>query len=237
MAWAWGTSTATAGSTSWKKNGWWEQPAAARERSALEEAPLQFQPGGSHMFAYDVNGDGRNDVITALQAHGYGLVWWEQEETRAKPTFQQHVIVGTKANENPYGVVFSQPHAVDLVDMNGDGLKDIISGKRWWAHGPKGDAEPNAAAVLYWFELSRGKEGEVDWLPHLIDDDSGIGTQVVAGDFSGDGHPDVVVGNKKGSSPTRRSSKKSPRRSSKRPRRGSGRKWRAASARKTRPGR
>ena len=182
-----------------EKNGWWEQPASLANDPLWKKHPFTFsQAGGSHMFAYDVNGDGRNDVITALQAHGYGLVWWEQEGDKAEPTFQQHVITGTKPSDNPYGVVFSQPHAVDLVDMNGDGLKDIVSGKRWWAHGPKGDAEPNAAAVIYWFELKRGKDGSVDWVPHLIDDDSGIGTQVVAGDFSGDGNPDVVIGNKKG---------------------------------------
>ena len=38
----------------------------------------------------------------------------------------------------------------------------------------------------------------VDFVPYLIDDDSGVGTQVVAGDINGDGLPDVVVGNKKG---------------------------------------
>lgn len=181
-----------------EKNGWWEQPASIEGNPLWKKHPFNFSGGGSHMFAYDVNGDGRNDVITALQAHGYGIVWWEQEGEKSEPTFKQHVIVGSKASDNPYGVVFSQPHAVDLVDMNGDGLLDLVTGKRWWAHGPKGDAEPNAAAVLYWFELSRGKDGAVDWIPHLIDDDSGIGTQAVAGDFSGDGQPDVVIGNKKG---------------------------------------
>jgi len=181
-----------------EKNGWWEQPASLENDPLWKKHAFNFSQGGSHMFAYDVNGDGRSDVITALQAHGYGLVWWEQGGDKAEPTFEQHVITGTKASDNPYGVVFSQPHAVDLIDMNGDKLLDIVSGKRWWAHGPKGDAEPNAAAVIYWFELKRGKDGSVDWVPHLIDDDSGIGTQVVAGDFSGDGNPDVVIGNKKG---------------------------------------
>jgi hypothetical protein len=32
----------------------------------------------------------------------------------------------------------------------------------------------------------------------MIDNDSGIGTQVVAGDINGDKLPDIVVGNKKG---------------------------------------
>ena len=35
-------------------------------------------------------------------------------------------------------------------------------------------------------------------MPYLIDDDSGVGTQVVAGDINGDGLPDIVVGNKRG---------------------------------------
>jgi hypothetical protein len=86
---------------------------------------------------------------------------------------------------------------VDLVDMDGDGLKDIVTGKRYWAHGPKNDAEPGAPAVLYWFKLVRGKDG-VDFIPFKIDDDSGIGVQVVAADLNGDKYPDVVVGNKKG---------------------------------------
>src|SRR5690606_12730702 len=77
------------------------------------------------------------------------------------------------------------------------GLKDIITGKRWWAHGPKGDAEPNAAAVSYWFKLTR-TQGGVEYIPHLIDDNSGIGTQVVAGNVNKDKHPDLVVGNKRG---------------------------------------
>ena len=36
------------------------------------------------------------------------------------------------------------------------------------------------------------------WGPFQIDNDSGIGTQVVAADANGDGLPDIVVGNKKG---------------------------------------
>ncbi|MBI3874389.1 MAG: FG-GAP repeat protein, partial [Verrucomicrobia bacterium] len=44
----------------------------------------------------------------------------------------------------------------------------------------------------------RGKDGSVDFVPHLIDDDSGVGTQVTVGDVNGDGLPDVIVGNKKG---------------------------------------
>ena len=109
----------------------------------------------------------------------------------------KHLIVGDKPEQNPQGVVFSQPHAVDLIDMNGDGLKDIVTGKRFWAHGPGGDADPNGTPVLYWFELRR-EGGKASYTAHLIDDASGIGTQDVAGDINGDKKPDVVVGNKRG---------------------------------------
>ena len=90
-----------------------------------------------------------------------------------------------------------QPHGLAAADVNGDGLTDIVTGKRFWAHGPDGDADPGGEPVLYWFELTRDG-GEVRFVPHLIDDASGIGTQVFVGDVTGDGRPDVVVGNKRG---------------------------------------
>jgi hypothetical protein len=73
-----------------------------------------------------------------------------------------------------------------------------VTGKRFWSHGRTGDPDRNDAAVLYWFKLVRHAGGRVDFVPHLIDNDSGVGTQVVATDINGDGRPDVVVGNKKG---------------------------------------
>jgi hypothetical protein len=100
--------------------------------------------------------------------------------------------------ENKYGVKFSELHAIDLVDVDGDGLKDIVTGKRFWSHGRVGDPDRNNAAVLYWFKLVRNADKTVDYLPYLIDNDSGVGVQVIANDMNGDGLPDIVVGNKKG---------------------------------------
>ena len=180
-----------------EKDGWWEQPKSLAGDPVWKQHKVVFAPaGGAQMYAYDVNGDGLNDVITSLAAHGYGLAWYEQLKERkdGEIQFKQHVIMNKEPKENRYGVRFSQLHAIDLVDMDGDGLKDIVTGKRFWAHGPTGDADPGAPAVLYWFKHG----GDAGFIPYQIDNDSGVGTQVVAGDLNGDKLPDVVVGNKKG---------------------------------------
>ncbi len=188
-----------------EKDGWYEQPKSLEGDPVWKFHKNPFtpakSPGSSQMYVYDVNGDGLNDVITSLAAHGYGLAWFEQKKEKnaaGEIEFVQHTILDPEGKPNKDGIAFSQLHAVDLVDMNGDGLKDIVTGKRFWAHGNHGDADPNGAAVLYWFELVRGKDKTADFVPHLIDNDSGIGTQVVAADINGDKLPDIIVGNKKG---------------------------------------
>ena len=180
-----------------EKDGWWEQPASLGGDPIWKQHQFAFGVGGAQMLVYDVNGDGLNDVISSLAAHGFGLAWFEQVRNADGLTFKEHTFMNKEPQENRYGVKFSQLHALDLVDMDGDGLKDIVTGKRFWAHGPKGDAEPTAPAVLYWFELKRAG-GKASYTAHLIDDASGIGTQVMAGDVNGDGKPDVIVGNKRG---------------------------------------
>lgn len=187
-----------------EKDGWWEQPASLAGDPVWQFHKVNFNTGGAQMFAYDVNGDGLNDVITSVAAHGYGLVWHEQSRQNGEATFTEHVILNKQTEKdkappaNKYGVVFSQLHAVDVVDMDGDGLKDIVTGKRFWAHGAHGDADPSGPAVVYWFKLVRNKDKSVNFLPYLIDSDSGVGTQVLAGDVNGDKKPDIIVGNKKG---------------------------------------
>jgi hypothetical protein len=177
--------------------GWYEQPAS----SAKEWRRHEFRfggKGGAQMFAYDVNGDGRNDVVTALDAHGWGLAWFEAVGDEGNGAFRRHDIMGDRSEEAKFGVAFSQPHALDLADLDGDGLKDIVVGKRLWAHGPKGDVEPNEAPVLYWFQLQRDGKGGARFVPHLIDESSGVGVQITVRDVNGDGRPDILTVSKLG---------------------------------------
>jgi hypothetical protein len=180
------------------RTGWWEQPESLAGDPEWKKHPFAFsKAGGAQMYVYDVDGDGDNDVITSLAAHGFGLAWYEQVKEGNEITFKQHLILSPNENEKIEGVQFAQLHALDLVDMDGDGVKDIVTGKRYWAHGPTGDTQPNAAPVLYYFKLTRDG-GKAKFTPVPIDENSGVGTQIVAKDISGDGKPDIVVGNKKG---------------------------------------
>jgi hypothetical protein len=184
--------------------GWWEQPPPGSPAGTpWKKHPfvLSDDRGGAQILVADVNGDGRNDIVTAKNAHGWGVSWFEQVRDAAGAiAFREHRMMGNREEEAKFGVAFSQPHALTLADLDGDGLPDVITGKRRWAHGPKGDIEPMATPVNYAFLLRREAQapGGARFVPQLIDDASGLGTQVVATDVDADGMPDVLTASKLG---------------------------------------
>jgi VCBS repeat protein len=168
--------------------GWWEQPADAATRSQ----PWTFHPANlgdacADMFAYDIDGDGKRDILST-SAHRYGIWAHLQRPGASHPTF---------VKQDLFKDLVSETHAVHCVDLNGDGLRDFVTGKRFWSHG-KNEPGADKPAILYWFEAKKAKDGTVTFTPHEIDNDSGIGTQFVVADFNGDGLLDIVVSNKKG---------------------------------------
>ena len=179
------------------KDGWFEQPTSDKELWKGRKFTFTGR-GGAQMFAYDVDGDGDNDIITSLAAHEFGLAWFEQvkEVDGVGITFKKHLIMGSTRRENKYGVVFSELHATGLHDIDGDGLKDVVTGKTYWSH-HRQSPQWDAGAVVYWFRLTRGKDG-VDFVPQHVDNDSGIGRQVSIGDVTGNGLPDIVSAGMKG---------------------------------------
>src|SRR5262249_18751621 len=130
-------------------------------------------------------GDADQDVVPSSPP-SYGM-WWGEQSNAVPAPFPPHLIESW----------FSESHSLVLADIDGDGRPDLVSGKRWYAHGPAGDPGAQQPAVLVWFQLLR-TGGQATFVPHVIDTDSGVGTQFVVADMAGDGRPDVATSNRKG---------------------------------------
>ncbi len=180
-----------------EKRGWWKNPGKAGGEWTLHPIPFKGN-GGAQMYVYDFNGDGKNDIISVIDAHAYGLSWFEQ----AADGWIEHPILTKDAATSAGGLVIAQMHGVDFLDVDGDGIKDLITGKRFWAHPPGadgkgGDPGVNDPALLFWLKITR-EGGVVKFTPKMIHSDSGVGVMLASGDVNGDGFPDFLTANKKG---------------------------------------
>ncbi|MCU1225024.1 MAG: repeat protein [Edaphobacter sp.] len=189
--------------------GWWEQPAAGASSSPWIYHPAAFahfgrgMMGGSVMAVYDVNGDGLNDVVTSLNAHGWGLAWYEQKrDPQGAITFIEHMVMDDFSTKNAGGVTFSELHGTGFADVDGDGIPDFIVGKRYFSHLDTNlDPDPRGAPVLYWYKTVRNRNapGGAELIPELVDTHSGVGSDVLAVDLNHDGAVDIVTSTRFGS--------------------------------------
>lgn len=160
--------------------GWWQGVAATtNEPWKFHAAP--FGEPQAQMYVYDYDGDGDSDVF-GTSAHRRGMWWHEQTAD------------GWKTHEIDKSI--AQTHALCLADINGDGLPDFITGKRYYAHNGRdpGEDEP---PYLAWYELQQ-TDKTAKWVQHVIDEDSGVGTCFETYDMNGDGLLDIIVANKRG---------------------------------------
>ena len=174
-------------------HGYWSQP---KDPSA---GPWPFHPyvlgrdgvnperlGDIHIDDLDLDGD--MDVIGS-SAHAFGVWWFENVGGNKKPQFKAHTIQESN----------SQTHSMWFVDINGDGQKDIVTGKRFFAHNG-GDPGARDASLMYWFEVKKKKGSAPQFIAHEIvaGRNTGIGTQFQCIDFNKDGKVDIALSNKKG---------------------------------------
>jgi len=178
-----------------EKDGWWQNPGIPTDEPWTFHA-FQFSPnGGAQMFAIDLDGDGKNEVLTSLAGHGFGLAYFKATDETATSFIRVDIMTEDPAT-SPVGVAVSQLHAVAIADINRDGVPDIVTGKRWWAHANKDPGNEQPASLL-WIETQRIGQ-RVSFLAHIIDNSSGVGTDITVGDVNGDGLLDILSGTKRG---------------------------------------
>lgn len=178
------------------KNGWWEQPETITDAEWKFHAFEFSAAGGAQMYAIDLDGDKRTEVITSLAAHSYGLCVYKKTNADSADAWTRIDIMTDKAESSPTGLAISQLHAIAMADMDGDGQLDIVTGKRFWAHNGHDPGE-NEPVLLVWFKPTPTKAG-LRFAANLIDDNSGVGTQVVCRDINHDGKLDVLSASKRG---------------------------------------
>ncbi len=186
-----------------ERNGWWENPGQKVPAGTLWTFhPVAFSAGrngGAQMIVTDVDGDGLADVLTSLDAHRFGLSWFQQRRgPNGDRTFIEHRILDDKPANSVGGLALGQMHALVLSKQAADGRPILFTGKRYWAHGPKGDANPLAAPLVIGLTWAKDAAGKIVFTPQVADDDSGIGTQFAVADLNGDGRAEIVTANKKG---------------------------------------
>ncbi|MBM3736915.1 MAG: VCBS repeat-containing protein [Acidobacteria bacterium] len=165
--------------------GWYEAPADPRAGEWKWHPEFDLGSTG-FLHVVDIDADGRNDILYS-KAHDYGIFWLEQG---GSGQWTRRLIDDTWAGA----------HATTLVDLNGDGRKDLLTGKRYLPHNGKdpGEREPLG---IYWYEYRKAADGKsIEWIRHIVEYSTraGGGMQIPVADLDGDGDLDFVVAGKTG---------------------------------------
>ena len=166
--------------------GWYEQPADGPWSGEWKFHDDWQLHASVPMLVVDLDGDGRNDIIHGA-AHDFGLQWWQHQGSDAdgKITWKNHLIDDS----------FSQPHAMIMADLDGDGDDELVTGKRYYAHNARDPGGEMPPELLYY----TWDKQTLKFTRHVIDRGRvGTGLQIRIADIDDDGRVDIAVAGKSG---------------------------------------
>lgn len=139
----------------WYENPSWEKHVISEDKGFSTDLEV-----------YDIDRDGDLDICSVMEPgqnrEGGTLVWFEN------PNWEKHIIETSTSF-----------HDIELADLNGDGLVDIVARDQ--------GAFGSSADTIYIYLQKEGTK----WEKHKINCPNGEGLKV--GDINGNGRPDVVV--------------------------------------------
>ena len=169
---------------SFDEGGWYEQQIAEEGTRSWKWHIIDPMVSLSQIQVMDVNGDGKNDLVSGM-GHGRGVFWFEQMDD---DKWVGHIIDDT----------YTQPHATEMADIDGDGIADLITGKTPLAHLGLKDQDEFGTPWIYWYKIIKSEDGTTRFERHLIDDSVGVGRQITVADINNDGLLDIASGTRHG---------------------------------------
>jgi FG-GAP-like repeat len=164
-------------------DGWLEAPALPYTSPWTWHPDFQLNKAGIPIIVTDLNKDGRNDLIVG-NGHGYGLLWMEQ--TAAKKWISHNIDAFN-----------AQFHTLAWQDITGDGVPELLTGKRYRAHNDNDDGAFDDYG-LYYYQWDGENFTKQVVAYGALGIGKGTGNYFDLADLNGDHRTDWVVAGKDG---------------------------------------